>query len=369
MAVKKTMPALSQIPCVVIGSDLVRNNFPGFERAIDMLIDDACQKFPVSREQVVIAGFSGGARMAFEYARKHHVMGVLMCGAGPSRNANEELPCPVWMIAGTTDFNFQETYYNPLNAALQKKFLADYFSGSHEWPPAELMKDAYLFLLGKSIPGGKRLLKLESDQLTQKADSLLIHQESTFFALKAVEKAISLNPENKKAKKQFQRIKLNRELSGKISKIESDLQQENRINQAYSQASMERDSSWWAKELHDLSLLIAKNKDEQKDHYLRIKGFLGIMFYSRLNTLIRTETGNPRIVHLLAAYRMAEPENPDVYYDYALYELKTGKVHQSRNSLKKAFSLGFGDKGRLINDFPAAFLTDIKTDQSLTQME
>jgi hypothetical protein len=359
MAVTKTIPALFQIPCVVVGSDLIRNNFQGFERAIDILIDDACKKFQASKDMVVIAGFSGGARMAFSYARNHRVMGVLMCGAGPDLQPSEILPCPVYMISGTTDFNFSETYYNPLETSWQEGFMSDYFSGSHEWPPAEMMEEAYLFLLGKSIPDGRRILKRESVMLSEMADSMLNHRGNTFFALKSVEKAIKLNPGNREAKKLFQKIKTNREFAEEIAKIEGYLQQENRIKQGYSTASMERDSIWWSLELQKLRQAIAGSSGEQKDHFLRLKGFLGILFYSRLNSLIRTEANNPRIVHLLSAYRMAEPENPDVYYDYALYELKTGKEESCRKNLDKAVSLGFSDKGRLENDFPEDFLKSL----------
>jgi hypothetical protein len=355
MAVKKTEPAVSRIPCVVVGSDLVRNNYPGYEQAIEILIKDACQKLHATKEQVFIAGFSGGARMAFEYAREHPVKGVLMCGAGPAVNSFQDLPCPVYMIAGTTDFNFSETYYNPLNKTGQQSFLADYFRGSHEWPPAEMLKEGLLFLMGKSIPGGERLLKLQSALLSEKADSLLAKAE-TLFTLKAVEKALNFNPDNKLAKKQIENIKNNRKFAANISKIESDLALENRIDQAYSLASMEHDSIWWTKEIKQLSLEIANNTGDKKDHYVRIKAFLGILFYSRLNTLIRSQPGNNQIAHLLAAYRWAEPENPDVYYDYALYARKLGKEQLVRKYLTIALSLGFSDRVKLENDFPAFHL-------------
>ena len=358
LAVKKTEPAVSRIPCVVVGSDLVRNNYPGYEQAVDILIKDACRKFHVTKEQIFIAGFSGGARMAFEYAREHPVKGVLMCGAGPSVKSFQELHCPVYMITGTTDFNFSETYYNPLNNSGQQSFLADYFRGRHEWPPAEMLKEGLLFLMGKSIPDGERLLKQESALLSEKADSLLTKDE-TLFAIKAVEKALSFNPDNKLARKQIEKIKNNRKFAGDISKLESDLNLENRIDQAYFLASMEHDSIWWAKEIKQLSLEIANNTGDKKDHYLRIKAFLGILFYSQLNTLIRSQPGNNQIVQLLAAYKRAEPENPDVYYDYALYTWKLGSAQLSRKYLTIALSLGFKDRVKLVNDFPVVVLNEL----------
>lgn len=352
LAVRKTEQAVSRIPCVAIGSDLVRNNYPDYEQAIDVLINNAIQKFNVSKEQVYIAGFSGGARMAFEYARKHPVRGVLMCGTGPAMNSFQELPCKFYMIGGTTDFNFSEMYYNPLKTSGKQKFLADYFRGSHEWPPAETIKNGLLFLMGKSIPDGAHLLKQESAWLSQKADSLMIGNE-ILFALKAVEKALSFNPENKKAKEQLQEIKNNRKFAADIRRIESDLALESRIDQAYAQASMHRDSTWWTKEIMQLSLEIANSTGDKNDHFLRIKGFLGILFYSRLNTLIRSQPDNKQIVHILAAYRRMEPENPDVYYDYALYTSKQGKEQLSKKYLTIALSLGFKDRVKLERDFPA----------------
>jgi hypothetical protein len=357
-AVKKVEPAVLQIPCVIIGSDLVRNNYPGFEKVIEMLISDACQKFKIVSEQVFIAGFSGGARMAFEYARKHHVMGVLMCGAGPSVNSYQELPCPVYMIAGTADFNFPEMYYNPLSKSNQQRFLADYFRGRHEWPPADRLKEGLLFLMGRFVRDGERLLKQQSALLAEIADSLLVKDE-TLFAVKAIEKSLSFNPDNKPAKKLMERIKTNRKYIANIQKIESDLALENKICQAYSEASMKRDSIWWANEIKYLSQEIAGSSGDQKDHFLRIKAFLGILFYSRLNNLIHSQPDNKHIVHLLITYRMAEPDNPDVFYYYALYTWKLGKEKLSKNYMTTALALGFKDYVKLENDFPAEVVNEI----------
>src|SRR5512133_104621 len=176
-AVKKVLPAADLTPCIIIGSDLIKNNFPGFLQATGMLIQEALSRFPVDADQIFIAGFSGGARMAFEYARQFPVKGVLMCGAGPSVNSFSNLPCPVYMIAGTTDFNFSEMYYNPLKSRSQGNFLADYFRGGHEWPSAGNLKDGLVFLMGKQ---NKALMKMQSRVLSEKADSLLSLDETLF---------------------------------------------------------------------------------------------------------------------------------------------------------------------------------------------
>ncbi len=269
MAVNKVQPAVSKIPCLVVGSDRIRNNFQGYIQAIELLIREFSQKYSVS--QVYIAGFSGGARMAFEYARIHSVQGVLMFGAGPSGNSLEGISCPVYMIAGTTDFNFSETYYNPLKRSGQPKLISGYFRGVHEWPPVEMIYDGLLFIAGKSISGGDVLLKEESVRLSKKADSLLTKNE-ILFALKAGELALQFDPQNKTAKRQWEEFKNNPGLQGDIMKIESDLMLESRINQAYAEASMTRDSTWWFNELKQLSLEIANATGSTEGSFYADKG-------------------------------------------------------------------------------------------------
>jgi hypothetical protein len=351
MAVNKVKPAVSRIPCVVMGSDLVKNNYSGYEQAIGVLIHEACRKFPVSEDYVFLAGFSGGARMAFEYARKHPVKGVLMCSAGPSGVAFQDMPCLVYMIAGTTDFNFSEMYYNPLKKKGQQRFMADYFRGGHEWPPADVLKDGIVFLIGKSIPEGQELLKSESVFLSLKADSL-VDRNDMLFAVKTVEKAILYDLHNKRARRQMQMMLKDRKIAGAVKNIESDLESESQIKQTLADASMEKDSVWWANEIRQLTLEISNNVGETKDHYLRIKGFIGILFFYRLNDLIHSQPANKQIENILAAYRLAEPKNPDVYYNYALYALKQGKEKACRQNLNLAFSLGFKDRERLQKEFP-----------------
>jgi hypothetical protein len=351
-AINHIKPAVGELSCIVIGSDMIRNNFSGYEQAIEILIADACSKFPVSKDLVYLIGFSGGARMAFEFALRHAVKGVLMCGAGPSAGSFMDLPCPVYMIAGTADFNFAEMYYNPLNKPGNQPFLSDYFRGNHEWPPADRLKEGFLFLMGHNKNDLGYMLKQESDKMMKKADTLLQNHE-TLFALKALEKSIAFNPDNRKAKKRMEEFKENPVMAGDIRKLGNDLELESRISQAYAQATMERDSVWWAKEIKQLNLEIESHSGEQKDHYMRIKAFLGILFYSRLNNMIRKQPGNKQIEHLLVTYRGLEPDNPDVYYHFALYKWSRGNKALTQRYLSVARSLGFRDKEGKEKDFPA----------------
>jgi pimeloyl-ACP methyl ester carboxylesterase len=350
LAVKKVENAVSRFPCFVAGSDLVRNNYAGYQEAISKLIEDIFSHFNIARDQVYIAGFSGGARMAFGYAMTSPVKGVLMCSAGPGTSETPQFP--VYAIAGTTDFNFSEAYINPLAPHSPQTIKTDYFRGTHEWPDAATIEDGLLYLMKPVIPEADMLWKHRSAYLLQKADSL-IQAKDFFFALKSLEKAQIFDVKNKKAKKQWLALKKNKACLAAIRQMETELAMEQKIRDAYAQASMKNDSTWWFGEIDYLDSQINKKTGSTKDHLLRIKGFLGIMFFSQLNYLIRNIPSHEQIPHILAAYKKAEPDNPDVYYDYAVYARNRSQTDLSRKYLEYAISRGFKDQVRLKNDFPA----------------
>ncbi len=352
LAVKSFLPAVTDFRCILAGSDAVHNYMNGYVETIGQLIADVKSKYAVS--QVFLAGFSGGARMALGYAVNHGADGVLMCSAGPGQNQGE-LPFPVFMIAGISDFNFGETYYNPLKASPHPHMMSAYFEGFHEWPPADKIRGGLVYLMGQYLPDGAAIGSRESQRLTQAADSLL-EKEEAFLALKDLELAIKLDRNNKKAKKTRETIRHDRGLSGSIDRLEMDLSEESNIGQSYAMATMQQDSSWWFQQLDWLQNEIANNTGDRKAHFMRIKAFLGILFYTRLNTMLHEDPPVAVTVHLLAAYRKAEPRNPDAYYDYALYEMKKGRRAAALSKLKHAIQLGFADRKKMAEDFPGISL-------------
>lgn len=347
LAVNVCRKAVSRFPCIVVGSDRVRNNLQGYESIIRQVVEDASQKFPVDPRLVYIAGFSGGARMAYAYALHHPVKGVLMCGAGPSGNSSQTLPFRLYMISGTTDFNFAEQYYNPLKKTPELNYFTDFFRGKHEWPSPSLIEDGLLYLMAEEIQGGTQILRNKAASLENMADSL----ENTgnhFFAIKSIEKAILFDPDNKALHK---RLKAFEKSAGSgLAGLENNLAMENKAFRAYSEAILRHDSLWWFNEIRQLDRKINNTEGEEQDHLLRIRAFLGVMFYSMANRMIRSHEGEI-VPHLLAAYRCLEPENPDVYYFYALFSLLSGNKADARAYLEKSLSMGFNDPVWM-SDFP-----------------
>jgi len=360
LAVEKFRPAVRYFPCLVAGSDLIKNNFPGFENAIFQLIQDIERKYAVDNKQIIIAGFSGGARMAYYFALNHQLKGVLMCGAGPGQ---QKPSCPVYAISGMGGFNFAEQYQHPdIRSFNDDQFTSDYFHGIHEWPQPQLLSDGLICLLGDNsdLENLRRKrshdLILIADTLGKKGDELL--------AWKALEKAAKLSvskKESDKAVEQGNSLLKNEDFRNNIKLLDKALNTETRLKQVYAQRSLTENFDWWKNELTALN----KNLETYKtginaDHYQRIKGFIGILLYSRINKMIYDDPSNPQLVNLLETYAFAEPENSYAWYFKALHDYQSGDTKSCIDNLNKALKLGFTDLTKMQEDFPADIRNNLK---------
>ncbi len=356
MAAGKFRPAVRHFPCLVAGSDLIRNNIQGYEKALMQLLDDIMKKYPVDRQNIIISGFSGGARMAFAFALHYPVRGVLMCGAGPG----EEGPsCPVYAISGRGDFNFSEQYVRPDPRSLSDdRFTADYFHGIHEWPGPQQLSDALFFLL-REMKQMDPLRKKRSDELLRMADSLETSGDR-IMAWKSIEKAAKIsvgNGEKERALQKGEALLNEATFRDAIRTLEHDLQQEKSLQQTYYDHLLSGNTGWWKDELSRLRSQIENTGNgPEKDHYLRLKGYIGILLYSVINQVIHSDPGNARLEGMLDIYQMAEPENPDVYYFRALHACQSGNRESCAENLKRSLELGFTDTRKLKDEFPADIL-------------
>ncbi len=359
MAVNKFMPAVRYFPCLVAGSDWIRNNFPGFENAIGQLLSDIQNKYPVDARQIIIAGFSGGARMAYYFSLDHPVKAVLMCGAGPGK---QKPSCPIYAISGMGDFNFAEQYAHPdIQSFGNNKFTSDYFEGIHEWPKPQQLTDALLCLLGDNNDLNK-IRRRRSPELIRLADSLT-GTRNDLMAWKALEKAAKISVSKRERKRAVERGKSllnNEDYRTTIKSLEEYLNFERRLQQSYSQRIFNEDHAYWKNELSALNKKLKTDTTGiSSDHYLRIKGFIGILLYSVVNKMIYSDPGNPQIGHILETYAFAEPENPDPWYFKALHAYRSGDQESCIEFLDRSLKLGFSEHKKLERDFPGNILDQV----------
>jgi dienelactone hydrolase len=133
---------------IVLGSNNSQNGpWKPEVDAADAMLQDAQERFSVDLKRIYFAGFSGGARVASQLAQLCKCSaGVLLSGAGFSRNSSpqRDTPFPVFSAVGNLDFNYSELI--PLQDKLEQAGYPHWlrvFDGVHEWAPAPVMEEAF----------------------------------------------------------------------------------------------------------------------------------------------------------------------------------------------------------------------------------
>src|SRR5215471_3999307 len=99
--------------CIVVGSNNSRNGPMAIaSAAINAVWKDTHVRFNVDDTRIYAAGFSGGARVAFQfgYALEGKIAGIIACGAGFPTNIvpTRSTPFVVFSTVGNADFNYPE---------------------------------------------------------------------------------------------------------------------------------------------------------------------------------------------------------------------------------------------------------------------
>jgi predicted esterase len=316
LAAEKFSEALVDIPAIIAGSEKIRNNYQDFESSLSHLEEDLLAKYPADPEKVIIAGFSGGARMAYYYGISHKVLGIIMFGAGPGRSIRESGWKRMYMVSGTRDFNFMEQYSQSFAGfSNEHDYMADFFRGSHEWPPAENIYESVAYVLedDPDFPESTRV-RIAEKMLTE-YDGLL-ESNDLFLAGKALEKAWMFSPDKKRKSRisqMMEAFKNRPEWFDYNRNFEGYLQKEMRLKQAYMDKLADPDTSWWKKEIQSLNQNILSCSDPAREDFLyRLKGFIGILLYSQISTQLKQNLDTDKLDRLLVIYELAEPGSPDL---------------------------------------------------------
>jgi predicted esterase/tetratricopeptide (TPR) repeat protein len=160
--VERFREAAERFGWIVVGSNNSRNG--DFQPSIDAwnaIVNDTHQRFEIDDARTYVAGFSGGARLAFYFAIRCSgcIAGVISSGAGfPSGvTPSPALHFAVFTATGIEDFNFGEV--KSLNDALSKAGMAhrtQVFPGRHDWPPSFVAIEALEWMELQAMKSGKR---------------------------------------------------------------------------------------------------------------------------------------------------------------------------------------------------------------------
>ena len=366
-AIRKFIDCAENYKCILVASNLVRNNFSGFMQAIELMISDVKSKYPFG-DKIYIAGFSGGARMAITYAQGNRVNGVLAFGALANADQIKSLNTKVFAISGISDFNFTEAAPYLLDIDNIPSNLRLEISGEiHQWPePYDIKRAMGNIILSENFKNNKcikknELIKNYSNECKSNVDSL--YQAGLLIPARlACQNVLSLNEILHKGyfRDILNSILHDNRFNEELIQLKKSLEFEFKVRDAYYNALRVRDDVWWANEIDDLNKHINETGEiYKKNAYRRIKAFLGIVCYSVTNNALRTGDLNTA-QKILKIYKLVEPENPDMYYFSALLDLKTGETDLIKENLEKALREGFTDFSTLKKDFSADYLSGLK---------
>ncbi|MCP4120145.1 MAG: hypothetical protein GY751_00135 [Bacteroidetes bacterium] len=116
------------------------------------MMQDIRSGYPVNEDRLYTSGFSGGSRAALSIAvTSNKIAGVIGCGAGMSQNPEyqptESAGFGYVGIVGRKDMNYLE--HQDLKTALDELGIRNelvIFEGNHQWPPDEMIFEAFLWL-------------------------------------------------------------------------------------------------------------------------------------------------------------------------------------------------------------------------------
>ena len=347
LAIKQFKQAAQTYNVVLIASNQVKNNVPGYLQLLDELIADARSKYQVGNT-LYFGGFSGGARMALDYAINRHANGVIACGALAAPEQIKTISCPVIAIVGMDDFNFIEAAQYIVNpAAIPQNLSVETTGASHSWPESGLLTQAtgYLRLSSgenKTCLDASSLVKSYVAEQTSRLNLLLQSKDE----LNAVLLARNLSISNT-----FEPLGLFRNRYEKLVKEDAFIQQRNNlvanlrlelsIRDQYYKALQEKDSVWWRNEILVLNNKLTAEKDRQKNLvYRRIKAFLGVACYSMCNQAASQKSATI-LERVIPVYRLLEPDNPDQFYYSAVLSHLKKNISGEKYFLEKAKEKGY----------------------------
>jgi len=368
-AINHFIEAAETYKFILGASNLVRNNYADYNRAIEVLAGDIKARYPAG-DKTYLAGFSGGARMVLAYAQSHDINGVLACGALAAPDQLKSIKAYVYALSGKADFNFPEVAHFILNETDRPSNLQLQLAGElHQWPSSEDLSQGlgWLYLNDKlsdtkCIPL-KTVLKDFSEKGKNLADSLLSSRQYIQMKL------ICLNmleiqdlPDRQYFKDHVESMIGSQALNDEISQLRKSLQFEYKVREAYYNALTSKETDWWNREMNELNSRIEASKDMNMNFALkRIKAFLGIICYSVTNNALRSNDLN-NAGKTLEIYKMVEPRNPDMFFFFALYSLRTGNEELVSGYIRDALENGFTDTMQIKKEFPVTFWKNILPD-------
>jgi len=330
---------IRQNPCILAISLDVKNNTNDFLNKLQEEVTYLLNKFNISK--IIITGFSGGARMAFYYSLNSKVDASILFGAGIDPSfLTKSLNFTTIMVCGYKDFNFIETFYSPYSNLIDSpNILSIYHPGTHEWPDSLFINEIFNLIFSK-------INNKKTHNHLNIPSSIMLDDFKKYEALYKLS-----NSNQQYYKNQLITLKNNMEFQNEIELFERTIKQEYYQHYFLIEALEKKSFDWWKNFYNELMDSIKIENFIKQSYWHRIKGYVGILVYSKLNSFYNNNEFNNLFKKILEIYKLFEPDNKEMKYFEALYFYKNGNYEKAKIILNDLISKNFTNFNRIKKDF------------------
>ena len=340
-----------QFGYILIGSNDSKNGLSQdvLNQITSTLLNEAKSRLSVNERRIVLAGFSGGAKVAILTASNNPaIRNLIYCGA--VTQLSPEVHLSLLGFAGTSDMNYTDLL--AFDQSLQKSvphFMIEW-NGKHEWPDSIVFTDAFYWLtfnacrnheaekseslIDHFISANKKKLISTNDAM----ESTMILSKIVFFLegladVNAFSGRLAAIEESDAYKKE-------------INQKQALLRQELSLKQDYMGAFQEESLDWWKKEIQRIEQV---SDPKIKPMYQRLLGFISLACYSVSANAIQ-QNQYELATKMLAIYKLADPKNADRPFFEACLFAKQNQNEKAINALHEAVELGLTDRSKILNE-------------------
>ena len=332
---------------------------------IQAFMNDVKERLNADSKRIYTWGFSGGSRVASSVAIfDGGINCVVGMGAGlpsvhdPIKNHFDYLG-----FAGNEDFNMGEMV--ALNTSMENAPLRHQviiFNGKHEWAPAPVAEDAFIWLemnamKGELIPKNDSLLKYFTLK-SEKEEAGFIRNKQCYdeqILLKKMINYLDGLSDTAPLKAKLESLSASEELKKVLDKKEKLAKEEMALQQSYRNNFTLKTVAWWTSDIKNLT---AKTKSSDKETAVmnkRVLAYLSLAAYMNVSSAL--EAGQLGFAEIfLKIYEMVDPENSEHAYLFADVYARGGNNSKALLCLQKSVKLGFNDVLRMEGDTSLAVL-------------
>jgi hypothetical protein len=362
-AIEKYKSIADSLGFILIGSNASKNGqTPEESLNIWQSLKTSClYNLPIDKNKVILAGFSGGARVCCTIAATEpSTFAVIANSAGAQQLDKIFNQNTIFIgLAGNGDMNRAEML--GIEQQLYSATLTHYyieFDGIHEWAPPKIMHKALMMVILKMYQKNPTEIndaitegfisnqKLEIEKLKEQGKWIEAYRELELLN-KGTLNLIKFEFEN------LDSLKINPNYIAQKSELLKITAKETEIQQELYQLMIDNPNptAWKAKIDQIRKSSVRKNMFGQMNQ--RLLGYASLVCYSLSNRMLVAKK-YPSAENIISCYEIADPNNPEVYFFKALVAGSKQDKETTLAFLKKAIQLNLKNQQRI--SFQSEFL-------------